>query len=116
MATDGQVADGVESAGDTPTVGPGVSGPACTCGRIKVGSEVTEARSWNPDCPEHGTDSTWYQSDAQMVQRQLQSTRLRVIQTIARLRRQGRLDLAEARTLLDAVDGTTDEEEDDHAV
>jgi hypothetical protein len=115
MATGGQVSDGVESAGDTPAVGPDVPGPACDCGRIKIGSEVTEARNWSPDCPEHGTDSAWYQSETQVVSRQLQSTRLRVIQTIARLRRKGRLDLAEARALLNAVDGTTDEE-DDHVV
>jgi len=108
VLSNGVVADG-------QAAGPDVSGPACTCGRIKLGSEVTEARNWNPDCPEHGTDSAWYRSDAQVVQRQLQRTRLRVIQTIARLRRQGRLDLAEARALLNAVDGIADEE-DNHAV
>ncbi len=38
---------------------------ACTCGRIVLGSEAADARNWNPDCPEHGTESVWWNSDAQ---------------------------------------------------
>ena len=38
---------------------------ACTCGRIVLGSEATGSRNWNPDCPEHGTESVWWNSDAQ---------------------------------------------------
>ena len=42
----------------------------CTCGRIKVGNEVTELRNWNPDCAEHGTDSAWWNSPEQVAKRQ----------------------------------------------
>lgn len=55
----------------------------CTCGRIKLGSEVTEARNWNPDCPEHGTESAWWHSDVQVVGLRYDSARLRVVQDVA---------------------------------
>jgi hypothetical protein len=33
-----------------------MSDEQCRCGRIKIGSEVTEHRNWNPDCPVHPWD------------------------------------------------------------
>jgi len=80
--------------------------PNCTCGHIMLGSERTEERNWNPDCPEHGTTSVWWSSPAQVERRRYDSARLRTIQVIARLRRQEKLDAESARSLLDAIDGT----------
>ena len=56
----------------------------CRCGRIKVGSEVTEHRNWNPDCPEHGTESKWWNSPDQVRLRDERNTRLRLLQEQAR--------------------------------
>lgn len=33
---------------------------ACTCWRV-AGTAVTQARSWNQNCPAHGVDSQWYE-------------------------------------------------------
>lgn len=52
----------------------------CTCGRLRVGLTVTEARDWNPDCPKHGTASAWYASPAQRDKRAEASARLRDLQ------------------------------------
>jgi hypothetical protein len=52
----------------------------CTCGRICVGPVVTEARSWDPDCPDHGTASAWWNSTDQVEQRREQDERLRDLQ------------------------------------
>lgn len=78
----------------------------CTCPYIKLGSEQTDARNWNPDCPEHGTDSEWYRSEAQVLHRQIDSIKLRMIQAIAQLRRNDRLSVDEAWNLVAALDGT----------
>lgn len=56
----------------------------CRCGRLKVGFTVTESRNWNPDCPQHGTKSTWYRSPEQVAKRQAQDERLRDLQRQAR--------------------------------
>lgn len=48
----------------------------CRCGRIKVGSRVTENRNWNPDCEEHGTESEWWRSPEQVAQRDADRERL----------------------------------------
>ncbi len=37
--------------------------PECTCGRIVIGTTVTENRNWNPDCPEHGEKTTWFEGE-----------------------------------------------------
>jgi hypothetical protein len=61
----------------------------CSCARIKVGSEITEHRNWNPNCVEHGLDSAWWSSDEQVAKRQEQNDRLKVLQQRAKeLRRQ----------------------------
>ena len=52
----------------------------CTCGRIMLGSKPSGARNWNPDCPEHGIESDWWQSPEQVARRQEQSSRLRDLQ------------------------------------
>jgi hypothetical protein len=62
----------------------------CRCGRIKIGSEVTEHRNWNPDCTEHGVTSNWYRSPEQVAKRQGQDDRLRDLQRQAREARQRR--------------------------
>jgi len=84
--------------------------PACTCPHIKLDSEVTEARNWNPDCVEHGAGSTWWNSEAEVMKRQLQGTRLRVLNTLARLSRQKRISPEAAKELLAALDGTRGED------
>ena len=70
-----------------------------------LGSEATGSRNWDPDCPEHGTESVWWNSDAQAARRRYDSARLRVVQEIARLRRGGQLDLDGAKAVLEAFDG-----------
>jgi hypothetical protein len=84
----------------------------CSCARIKLGSEPTDARNWNPDCPAHGTKSEWWRSEAQVAKHQATSTRLRVLQTIARLRRQGRIEVEAANEILAALDGSPGKKED----
>jgi len=81
----------------------------CTCPHIKLGSELTEVRNWSPDCIEHGTGSTWWNSEAEMAKRQLQGTRLRVLSTLARLSRKERILPEAAKELLAALDGTRGE-------
>lgn len=56
----------------------------CSCAYIRVGSERTTSRNWNPECVEHGLDSTWYNSDEQKKKRSEQSSRLRDLQAKAR--------------------------------
>ena len=70
-----------------------------------LGSEATGSRNWDPDCPEHGTESAWWRSDVQVAHRRYDGARLRVIQAVARLRRNGQLGLEGAQAVLDAVDG-----------
>jgi hypothetical protein len=45
---------------------PGVKVVTCTCGRIRIGLRVTEHRNWNPDCPEHGTETDFWKSREQI--------------------------------------------------
>lgn len=84
----------------------------CACPQIKLGSEVSEERNWHPDCPEHGTESEWYQADAQVAKRELQGTRLRVLGVLAQLRRNGRISLEAANKIVAALDGTREETDD----
>jgi len=78
----------------------------CACSRIVLGSERTAVKNWNPDCLEHGTESEWYRSEAQAMKRQANSTRLRAMQTIARLRRQDRITSEDAKILTEALSGS----------
>ncbi|MDA8358285.1 MAG: hypothetical protein M0Z95_18800 [Actinomycetota bacterium] len=57
---------------------------ACSCARIRVGPEVTEARNWDPGCPEHGMASAWWNSPEQVERRREQNERLRDLQRQAR--------------------------------
>jgi len=72
----------------------------CTCGRIKVGGEVTEQRNWSPECEEHGLGSAWYASAEQVERRRAQSDRLRDLQRQAR----------EARALATKANAEMDDE------
>jgi hypothetical protein len=45
---------------------------------------VTEQRNWNPDCPEHGTDSTWWKSSEQRAKRDADNERMRDLHRRAR--------------------------------
>ena len=60
----------------------------CSCSRIRIGRQLTEHRDWNPDCPEHGLGSDWYQSDEQIAKRRVRSERLRSLQAQARKARE----------------------------
>ncbi|MDA8314858.1 MAG: hypothetical protein M0010_06735 [Actinomycetota bacterium] len=53
---------------------------ACTCARIRIGLEVTKARNWDLDCPEHGMASIWWNSPEQVERRREQNERLRDLQ------------------------------------
>lgn len=61
---------------------------ACVCGRVFVGNHDSGSRNWNPDCPEHGTESEWWNSDEQREVRAAMNDRLRVLQRQAREARQ----------------------------
>jgi len=57
---------------------------SCTCGRLKIGSKVTESRNWNPDCDEHGTTTEWYKSPEQRTKREQMRSRTIDLQRRAR--------------------------------
>lgn len=59
----------------------------CRCYTLKVGGKPTAAREWNPDCPEHGVMSAWWNSDEQVAKREADSIRLRDLQLEAARRR-----------------------------
>ena len=61
----------------------------CTCSPVKVGGQVTGAINWQPDCPEHGTSSTWYNSPAQSDIRAIENIKTRELQVEARRVRNG---------------------------
>lgn len=56
----------------------------CVCGRIAVGMTVTEARNWNPACPEHGTESEWWNSGEQKARRERRRAEVADLQRRAR--------------------------------
>jgi hypothetical protein len=58
--------------------------PNCECGELHAGHYKTGARNWNPDCPEHGLKSVWYNSPEQQQRRLEQNTRLRELQLKAK--------------------------------
>lgn len=60
---------------------------ACRCGRIRVGTTVTQHRNWNPDCIEHGVESAWYKSPEQVEKRAKMNERLRALQAEAKAKR-----------------------------
>ena len=64
-----------------------MTGTTCSCAHVKVGMTVTESRNWNPDCPEHGTQSDWYLSPEQVAKRREQNERLVDLQRRARAAR-----------------------------
>lgn len=62
----------------------------CTCANVYLnGSERRETvgKNWNPDCPEHGTESEWWKSPEQVEKRRVQNERLRDLQARARAAR-----------------------------
>jgi len=84
----------------------------CTCPRIKLGSEVTSERTWDPDCPAHGTGSAWYRFKVTVADREVDGARLRIVQTVSRLRRQDRISLEAAQEIVAAL-GADENQEDD---
>jgi len=56
----------------------------CSCPRLALGLQVTEARNWNPDCPEHGIESPWWHSEEQRAERAASRSRLLELQRRAR--------------------------------
>jgi uncharacterized UBP type Zn finger protein len=49
----------------------------CTCGRIKIGSEVTGHLNWNPDCPVHPWDDKLQAQNDRAVEAQRQAAHAR---------------------------------------
>lgn len=41
----------------------------CHCPQLAIGLEVLETRNWNPNCPLHGTESEWWNSDTEKAKR-----------------------------------------------
>jgi len=60
----------------------------CTCAELHIGSEPSGSYNLNLDCPLHGTDSAWWKSPEQVVRRDEQSDRLRILQAKARAARE----------------------------
>ena len=56
----------------------------CTCYHIKIGTTVSDNKNLNPECPEHGTKSVWYNSPEQVKKRGERSQRLRELYDAAR--------------------------------
>lgn len=78
----------------------------CRCGRIRIGSEVTEARNLNPACPVHGLD-TDYWSSPELVAQNARSVEMQ--RRAARARRiaanpEAASDSDKLRTLADRTD------------
>lgn len=61
--------------------------PRCTCGRIRIGREVTEDRNWDPDCVLHGLRSAWWHSPENAARRKRANRKLRAMQRLARIKR-----------------------------
>jgi hypothetical protein len=61
--------------------------PICTCSRLRIGTDVSNARAWRPDCPQHGISSSWYQLPEQVMARSERSIKLRQLQAEARAAR-----------------------------
>lgn len=59
----------------------------CTCGHVNVGAVVTGNRNWDPDCPDHGVLSDWYQSPEVQQRLQDQAAKTRILQARARAAR-----------------------------
>lgn len=53
---------------------------ACTCGRIRIGTEVSDHLAWRSTCPIHGAASKWYNSPEQVERREQQRIRLMALQ------------------------------------
>jgi hypothetical protein len=49
----------------------------CTCSYLKIGTTVSDNKNLNPECPEHGHNSVWYNSPEQVKKRGERSQRLR---------------------------------------
>ncbi len=75
----------------------------CTCPHIMLDHERTDATNWNPECLAHGTESEWYRSEAQVTKRQLDGTRLRVMMTLARLRRRDEITSQAAHEIMEML-------------
>lgn len=57
---------------------------SCECGNIAIGLTVTETRNWHPECPEHGIESEWWNSEAQFQERMVRRSELIKLQARAR--------------------------------
>lgn len=86
--------------------------PRCGCPNIVLGTEITEQRNWNPECEEHGTDSTWYNSEAETRKRLLQNERLRGMYDIRRRRASGEINIEQARIEVAELEQRTTYKED----
>lgn len=60
----------------------------CTCGRIAVGTYLTDMRNWNPSCPGHGLKSEWYNSEERPEVRNMRRENSLLIQELARRTRE----------------------------
>lgn len=59
----------------------------CTCRAILLKGEDTGSRSLDPDCPEHGENSSWYNCPEQVAHRADRSKRLHDLYEQAKLAR-----------------------------
>jgi hypothetical protein len=56
-------------------------GETCSCSEVRIDGVGQGAFNWNPDCYQHGLDSAWWKSPEQVLKRQNDSQRHRVLQT-----------------------------------
>lgn len=54
----------------------------CTCSTIQIGTKTSDLKNLNPECPEHGFESVWYNSSEQIKHREERSKRLKELHNI----------------------------------
>jgi len=59
----------------------------CWCSEVYIGGNRTGAREWKSDCPKHGLNTDWYESDDQRARRENAHDRLNHANTLARIAR-----------------------------
>lgn len=61
----------------------------CECARVYVGTQLSDNRNWNPDCPQHGIQSAWWKSPEQVMLRRQKADQLADLQAKARAAKGG---------------------------
>ncbi len=64
----------------------------CTCEKLPLEGDIPfDGHNWDPDCPSHGMDSSWWNSSKTSVKRTARAIHLNEIQNMNRLARLTRI-------------------------